>query len=236
VPPDPTKPSVPRRGELLAPYERPLRHVAVAVWREQPVLRRWTAVAVPLVVAGAIGAVAGEPLLWLLAGAGGMLAAFVLAGWGWTIASASWRLRRAWGKKTVLGTVRARRPQAGSEDSDYAHDQFAVTVEDDGWLITWRFRPLAVAERPGDHEVEVPGRPRYAASAVFDIRFDVEDTARAAEQLVVAQEAAAQRERDAATAAHDGIADADRRAALALEARSTAAALQRATGQRPRRD
>jgi hypothetical protein len=225
-----------RRSELLAPYQRPLRHVAGTAWRRQPVLRRWTALTVTLVAVGTVGAIAGQPLLWLLAGAGAMFGAITLAGWAWTIADATWRLRRAWSRHTELRTVLARRPQAGSEDPDLAHDLFAVTVEEEGWLVTWRFRPLAISDHPGDEEIEVPGRPRYAASPVSDMRFDPRDAARAAEQLVDAQERAAQREEAAAAAAHGGIADAEQRAELAAEARSTAAALQRATGQRSRRD
>ncbi|MCW2982796.1 MAG: hypothetical protein JWR63_366 [Conexibacter sp.] len=220
---------VPRRAELVAPYQRPLRHVAGAAWRTQPTLRRWTAVAVPCVAVGTIGAVAGQPLLWLLAGAGGMLAAFVLAGWAWTISTASWRLRRSWSRRSELGTVRERRPHAGARDPEIAHDEFAVTAEDEGHLVTWRFRPLAISARPRDGELEIPGRPRYAASPVGDEPFDVEDAARAAEQLVLAQDRAAAREEAAVTAACDG-------AERQIEARSTAAALQRTTGQRSRRD
>lgn len=234
--PEPKHLSVPRRATLMAPYERPLPYVARAAWRASPQLRRWTLVTVPLVAAGTIGAVAGEPLLWLLAGTGAMFGAFVLVGWAATIGSTVWRLRRGWGRRSELGTVRAKRPQAGSEDPDVAHDQFAVTVDEGGWLVTWRFRPLPVDEQPAVEEVEVPGRPRWAASPIANIRFDARDAARAAEQLVTAQEAAAEREEAAAAAAHGGIADADRRAELAAEARSTAAALQRATGQRSRRD
>jgi hypothetical protein len=227
--PEPEKLPVPRRAELVAPYQRPLRHVAGAAWRTQPLLRRWTAVAVALGAVGVVGAAAGQPLLWLLAGAGGMLAGFVLAGWAWTITTASLRLRRAWSRRTELGTVRARRPHAGARDPDLAHDEFAVTAEDEGHLVTWRFRPLAISARPHQHEIEVPGRPRYAASPVADEPFDAEDAARAAEQLVVAQDRAAELEEAAAGAACDG-------AERALEVRSTAAALQRATGQRSRRD
>lgn len=227
--------TVPRRATLMAPYERPFRFVARAAWRRSPQLRRWTPVTVLLVTAATLGAIAGQPLLWLLAGAGGMLGAFVLAGWAATIGSTAWHLRRTWGQRSELGTIRARRPQAGSEDPDLAHDQFAVAVDEGGWLVTWRFRPLPVDAQPGLEEVEVPGRPRWAASPIADIRFDARDAARAAEQLVEAQAAAAEREEAAATAAHGGIADAAHRAELADEARSTAAALQRATGQRPRR-
>jgi hypothetical protein len=227
--PEPEKLPVPRRPELAAPYQRPLRHVASAAWRTQPLLRRWTAVAVALGGVGIAGAATGQPLLWLLAGAGGMLAAFVLAGWAWTITSASLRLRRAWARKSELRAVRERRPHAGARDPDLAHEEFAVTAEDEGRLVTWRFRPLAISAHPGDGELEVPGRPRYAASPIADEPFDAEDAARAAEQLVLAQDRAAELEEAAADAARDG-------AERAIETRSTAAALQRATGQRSRRD
>ncbi|HWI71601.1 MAG TPA: hypothetical protein VNT55_06580, partial [Baekduia sp.] len=127
--PEPEKLPVPRRAELVAPYQRPLRHVAAAAWRTQPMLRRWTTVAIGLGAVGTVGAIAGQPLLWLLAGAGGMLAGFVLAGWAWTIASTSIRLRRVWSRRTELGTVRERRPHAGARDPEVAHDEFAVTAE-----------------------------------------------------------------------------------------------------------
>jgi hypothetical protein len=160
----------------------------------------------------------------------------VAVAWLFAILREGLRLQRSWRQPSELGRVRSYRPQAGAEDPDMAHDEFAVTVEDDGRLLTWRFRPLLISEHPDEREMEIPGRPRYAASAVDDVPFDIHDTARAAEQLVVAQEQAAQREAAAAMVAHAVNGDAASRAELAAEARSTAAALQRATGQRSRRD
>jgi hypothetical protein len=223
------------RRELMAPYRRPYRHVLAETWRGQRDLRRLTVIGAACFVVGAAGVAAGVPWLGLLAGLGATMAWLVPLAWLGAIGRAAWRLTRSWRRRSELGTVRARRPQAGGEDPDVAHDEFAVTVEDDGWLLTWRFRPLHVGEQPAAEEIEVPGRPRYGARVVADRRFDARDTARAAEQLVAAQDRAEQREVAAAAAARDAIADAARRAELALEARSTAAALQRSTGQRSRR-
>jgi hypothetical protein len=228
--------AVPARRDLMRPYERPVRHVLGATWRRRRDLQGWTALIVGLWVVGGGGVAAGQPLLGLLAGTASLLAFFVIVAWLFAGARESWRLTRAWAQKSELRTVRERRPQAGEIDPDVAHDEFAVTVEDDGWLLTWRLRPLAIAEQPGVDEIEVPGRPRYAASAISDQRFDVLDAAVAAEQLVAAQERAAALERDAIATARSALADAERRAELAVEARSTAAALQRPTGQRSRRD
>jgi hypothetical protein len=225
----------PRRQELEAPYRRPFRLVAAGTWRARPRLRRDTYGALTVIVAGAIGAVTVSPVLWILAGAGAMIGAFALVGWTAAILRESWRLRRAWGRKSELRSVLHARPHAGSEDPELVHDLFAVTAEDDGWLLTWRFRPLAVHALPEDDEVEVAGRPRHAARAVSERRFDPRDAALAAEQLVAAQEDAAAREARAAAEAHGGVTDADERAALTIEARTTAAALRRATGQDARR-
>jgi hypothetical protein len=105
-------------------------------------------------------------------------------------------------------------------------------VQDDGRLVTWRFRPLLISEQPGDDEIEIPGRPRYAVSPIDDAPYDTQDTVRASEQLVLAQAEAAKREAASAAAARAAI-DADaEHAQLEAEARSTAAALRRATGQR----
>jgi hypothetical protein len=147
-----------------------------------------------------------------------------------------WRLHRSWGRRSELASVLARRPQAGEEDPDLAHDLFAVTVEDDGHFLTWRFRPLAIDEQPTIDEVEVPGRPRHGARAIEDRIFAAEDAAIAAEQLVAAQDRAAEREVNAARAARRVVEAADLSADLAVEARSTAEALRHLTGQRSRRD
>ncbi|MCW3001916.1 MAG: hypothetical protein JWQ20_1214 [Conexibacter sp.] len=224
------------RRELMAPYERPYRHALKETWRHQPELRRASALAVALWLAGSAGIGAGAELLGLLAGLGAMIGTVVVLAWLVAILRTAWRLTRSWRQPTELATVRAHRPQAGTEDPDGAHAEFAVTVGEDGQLVTWQFRPLLISEHPAELEVEVPGRPRYGASPVDDAPFDVHDTVRAAEQLVIAQDRAAQREAAAAIAAHAAMDEAVAHADLAAEARSTAAALQRATGQRSPRD
>ena len=220
------------RHMLMAPYEHPYRYALVQTWRHQRELRNATALAVALGVAGAIGAGAGVELLGLLAGVGSMLGCVVVLLWLVAIVRTGWRLTRSWRQETELAVVRARRPHAGSEDPDVAHDEFAVTAEGDGRLLTWRFRPLLISDHPGELELEVAGRPRYAASIVDETPFDVHDTVRAAEQLVSAQAEAARREAASAAAARATLEQARDDAELATEAMSTAAALQRATGQR----
>jgi hypothetical protein len=226
----------PRRDALEAPYHHPFRESAGANWRTQPGLRRQATLSGVLVVGGGIGAVALSPILLLTVAVGAMLGLLVLLVIGWWSLRDGLALIRRTRQKSELRSVLQARPHAGEQDADFAHELFAVSAEDDGWLYTWRFRPLRLREQPSDDEVEVPGRPRYAAKVVTEARFDVHDAARAAEQLVLAQDAAAAREAAAAGAAYHGIEDAATRAELAQEARSTAAALQRATGQRRRRD
>jgi hypothetical protein len=221
----------PRRDALERPYQHPFRHSAGAAWRAQPTLRSWTFLSGVLVVGGGIGAVAVSPLLLLTVAAGAMLLLFALGALTWTTVGDGLGLVRRARQKSELRSVLQARPHAGAQDPGVAHELFAVTAQDDGWLCTWRFRPLHLHEPPGDDEVEVPGRPRYAAKVVTESRFDAHDAARAAEQLVLAQDAAAAREAAAAGTAYDGIEDASERADLAIEARTTAAALQRATGQ-----
>ena len=128
--------------------------------------------------------------------------------------------------------VRARRPQAGAEDPELVHDEYAVAVGDDGRLVTWRFRPLPVREHPGRDEIEIPGRPRYAASPVDDVPFDGRDTVRASDQLVLAQDRAAEREADAVAIVRAALAAEAAHAELVAETLGTAAALRRTTGQR----
>jgi hypothetical protein len=224
------------RRELMAPYEHPYRYAAVETWRCRRDLRRATALAVVLWLGGAVGVAVGEELLGLIVGLGWTMGAVIVVLWLVAILRAGWRLTRGWNQKSELATVRARRPQAGSEDPDLAHDEFAVTVEEDGRLVAWRFRPLFVAERPAAFEIEVPGRPRYAASRCDATSFDVHDTVRASEQLVMAQTEAAECEAASAGAAHEALDAEHAYAELAAEARTTAAALQRTTGQRSRRD
>jgi len=220
----------------MKPYDHPWRLSAAATWRIQPTLRLDTKIAAGLVVFGGATAIVTGPFGLLVAMAGVTLALWVAVILGLaTVRNTLWLLR-SWRRPSDLAAVRARRPHAGEADPELAHDEFAVSVEEDGWLVTWRFRPLAIHENPTKDEVEVPGRPCYAAQAVDDRAFDAADVSRAAEQLVAAQERAADRERAAAQTAHSVVADAARRAELLAETRSTAAALQRATGQRSRRD
>ncbi|MCW2995104.1 MAG: hypothetical protein JWQ18_2599, partial [Conexibacter sp.] len=174
---------VPTRRELMKPYNHPYRLAARATWRMQPELRREVKIASGLVVVGA-GVTAATALGLLLLGVGALLAAWSVV----ILALATTRnavgLIRFWRAKSELRTIRERRPHAGEADPELAHDEFAVMVEDEGWLVTWRFRPLAFGARPGVGEIEVPGRPCYAAQPVDDRRFDAADVAVAAEQLV----------------------------------------------------
>ncbi|QEC48493.1 hypothetical protein FSW04_13570 [Baekduia soli] len=223
------------RGELMVPYERPYRYVLARTWRGRPQLRRLTALTVVLLAGGGAGVAAGQPLLGLVLGLGAMFAAAVAAAWLVAVAQGGRAMTRSWRHPHELASVRAHRPQAGTEDCDVAHVEYAVSVQDDGHLVTWCFRPLEVSEGPRVHEVEIPGRPRYAATPVEETPFAARDTVRAAEQLVEAQARAADLEAAAAREAHAAIDAARADAELAAEARSTAAALQRSTGQRSRR-
>jgi hypothetical protein len=224
---------VPASSDLIASYERPFRRAVVVTWRGHQSLRVYTGLSVALGVGGAVGALALSPLLWLVAATGVLFGVGTAIGWLGALARTGWRgragRRPGRGRPAELAAVRANRPQARSEDLRLGHDQFAVTVEEDGWLLTWRFRLLAVDGRPDVEEIEIPGRPRFAASPIEDARFDVRDAAVATEQLLRAQGRAAQREAAAAGATQAGIEDASE---FAIEARSTAAALRAATGQR----
>jgi hypothetical protein len=133
------------------------------------------------------------------------------------------RLGRAWDEHSELGDVRARRPHAPERDRELAHDEYAVTVEDDGRLFVWRFSPLAVTRPVPDGHVPVPGRPRYAATVV-EQRDLSPDPARAAERLADTQEHAARLEEQARARASE-------RHELQTETSSTAAALRHLTGQ-----
>ncbi|MDA0162944.1 hypothetical protein OM076_21915 [Solirubrobacter ginsenosidimutans] len=221
-----------RRRELMVPYEQPYRHVLGTTWRHQRDLRLATTLAGLLWLAGATGVALGVEELGIGAGLGAFLGSIAILLWLAAIARTSWRMTRSWDRSSELGEVRACRPQAGSEDLELAHDEFAVTVEDDGHLVTWRFRPLSISEHPAEDETEIPGRPRYAASPVGETTFDPLDTAQAAEQLVAAQTRAAERESASAAAAHATLAADSDLAALVAETRATAAALREATGQR----
>jgi hypothetical protein len=226
---------VQERAELMAPYRHPARYCGREVWRHVREVRYGVVLGGVSTVAGGVGFVAGSILLGLLLVVGVLVLLYMGGAWAYLTARETIKLLRAWRQRSVLRDVLEKRPHAGSEDPDLVHDLFAVTVEDDGWLYTWRYRPLAWDEHPGLEQVEVPGRPRYEAEVILERRFDARDAARAAEQLVEAQEGAARREALAAAQAAHVV----ERAALsehdAEEARTTAAALQRSTGQRSRR-
>jgi hypothetical protein len=233
--PDHPPDRVPRRQELEAPYRHPFRLAGGHAWRTIPTLRSETLVATALIVGGGIGAAAIDVILLLTVAVGLLLAVFVALTWSFFTVSGGLMLTRAWREESDLRDALERRPHAGAEDPDLVHDRFAVTVEDEGWLCTWRMRPLRFDEQSGEDEIEVLGRPRHAASVAAQSPFDVADAARAAEQLVAAQDDAAAREAAAADAARRGAVDAENRATLSEEARSTAAALRHAAGQRPPR-
>src|SRR3954453_11179767 len=220
------------RDELMAPYAHPYRHALAEAWRSERELRRATLWIVGSGLVGAAGYSAGITLMGLLAGLLAVLWPVLLVLWVVVTGREGYRLIRSWGRRTELGDVRARRPQAGTEDPVVAHDEFAVSVEDDGCLVTWRFRPLLVSEDPTDDETEVPGRPRYAALPIDEQPLDPDDVVHASEQLVAAQSQAARREAARAAAAQLTFDDDDERARLATETQTTVAALQRVTGQR----
>jgi hypothetical protein len=226
---------VPQRAELMAPYRHPWRSCAQTVWSDSRGLRAGVALGGGCTVAGVVGVVTGPQLWGLLAVVGVLVLGYMAFLLAWLTAAAALPLVRAWRQGSMLRDVLEKRPHAGSEDPDLAHDLFAVSVQDDGWLYTWRYRPLAWDEQPGLEDVEVPGRPRYAAEVVDERRFDARDAAIAAEQLVAAQDGAAKREAWAAAEAAAIAERADLDADELEEARSTAAALQRSTGQRSRR-
>ncbi len=183
--------------------------------------------------AGAAGVAAGEELLGLLGGLGAMLLTIVVVLWVIAIVRTGFRMLAGWRRETELAAVRAHRPQAGTEDPDLLHDEFAVVVSEDGHLVTWRFRAAArlrAARRPGDRGLRPA--PLRGLARRGDRRSTSHDTVLASEQLVMAQTAAAERESAAAEAAHAALEADHENAELAAEARTTAAALRRATGQR----
>src|SRR5690349_13656237 len=132
------------RRELMVPYEHPYRHILRATWHHQGDVRLATALAGVLWLAAATNVLVGGRELALGAGLAAFLGTIALGLWIVAIFRMGWRMTRSWGRTTELGEVRAHRPQASSEDPDLAHDEFAVTVEDGGHLVTWRFRPLLI--------------------------------------------------------------------------------------------
>ena len=95
-----------------------------------------------------------------------------------------------------LARVRERRPHRGDADAVVAHAEYAVSVEDDGTLVTWAFEPLHAGDEWDEDTVLITGIPRYEARRVLSVGSDPTDRARASEQLVVAQEHAATLEAD----------------------------------------
>jgi hypothetical protein len=222
------------RAELLRPYEHPYREFVPAVWREART-GRTALIGGAALVGGSVATAATDFDLWAVAGTFAALVAL------WIVLRVTleatvviWRFSRPWDERSELGTVCARRPHAGEADPELVHPEFAVTVEETGQLLVWRFRPLAVMEVAREGEVLVPGRPRYAADVVEERPLDP-DPARAAEALAETQERAAQLEAEAREAARQGRIDAAQRRELEQETSSTAAALQHLTGQRPAR-
>src|SRR5262245_30201097 len=114
------------RRELMVPYEHPYRTASTAAWRHQRELPLATATAAVLWLGAFVAAVAGAPELAAGAALGAVLGTIAIAFWLVVIVRLGWRMTRSWDRRTELGEVRARRPQAGSEDADIAHDEFAV--------------------------------------------------------------------------------------------------------------
>lgn len=223
------------RDALMFPYEHPYRQAVGATWREQRELRLATAAALSLWLGGGVSAAVGAEA-GLIACSIALVATLLVLGWLLPAMKVGWRLARSGSGTSSLGTVRQHRPHAGLKDPAVAHDEFAVTAEDSGHLVTWRFRPLRVTEQPRADEREVPGKPRYAASPAGDEAFDALDVVRASEQLIAAQSAAAALEAAAADAMRLALEQRGVVAERMIETGGTAAALQRATGQRPNSD
>jgi hypothetical protein len=196
------------REELIATYRRPYR-------RRLPRLYALNRVGPALAVAGALALLAGVLEVAAEGAPGGLVALAAVAAvlavlWAlWVTAAGAWVIRartREWRARhdSELARVRAGRPHAGEADRRFAHDEFAVSVEDGGRLVTWRFTPLAAHERPAVGDRLLVGMPRYAAREVASAPHDASDAALAAEQLAAAQEDAAALERAAAEAASTG--------------------------------
>ncbi len=225
--PDPPTP----REALLVPYRRPYRHAVPYAWRMQGVRPRVAAASAFAVATGVATALTDEVAYAVL---GLVVLAFVLAAVGLWVGVATVyvrRLVRQWDRPSELRTVRERRPHAGDADPALLHDEFAVLVHDAGRLQLWRFRPLGFGRRARRGERLVPGIPQHSALLVDERTFDGSDVAVAAEQLADAQREAAEREAQAREAAHTRELDAAHAADLAVEHRSTAAALRHLTGQ-----
>jgi len=224
------------RADLLVPYEHPYRHWLPRIW-EIAHLRRTS-------IAG--GAVAGAcGTAWLVTGGAGwgilavvvaMILLLVTAVWTAGAAAIVARHVRAWDRPGELERVRAGRPHAADRDPTLVHDEYAVTVEETGDLFLWRFETLRVDQPAPRGTVDVPGRPRHAASVIHEWDFDHEDTVRAAEQLADAQAHAAAQERTARDEAERRAAARVARRARDADTAAAAATLRHLTGQAPRSD
>lgn len=216
-------------------YQHPYRSWLPEVWAATR-SRRYAAGGGLALASGAAATLISGDATWVLMGVCIVLfTVWLLAYW---TALGAWHIRRitrAWDSPGELNRVRARRPHAGARDPEFAHDEFAVTVEETGHLFLWRFTPMLSREPGPEEAIIAPGRPTYAAQVIEEREFDPTDASRAAEQLADAQEDAAGLEREAAQRAVDQ----DRLAAgvreLAAERVTTAEALQHITGQRDTR-
>ena len=222
-----------RRTDLIEAYRHPyLRWLPVAWARER--VAQYLGASVGLAAATAAWDLGGEaplPVVTLVV----LLAALTLL-WAAVVTlraalairdrTLHWRPDRS-----ELGAVRRRRPHAAEAAHDVAHDEYAVTVGEAGALVTWRFRPLLPEEDPVGAELLIRGVPRYAAAQMEVETFDALDAGRAAEQLAVVQQHAAELELAAADRARREIEEAERARELAHETASTARALRGITGQ-----
>jgi hypothetical protein len=223
------------RAELLDGYTRPYRRWLPVALKQHHV-HRWLVADAVLAALWALGALSGMIALEIVAGTLTVLGVLVTAAIATRATTdgveairkrtAEWRTG-----KGELARVRRGRPHAGEADAGVAHDEYAVAVSDDGRLVTYLYTPLMAGERPGPAAVLIPGKPRYEAVEVRADRFDPADAARAAEQLAAAQEHAADLEAAAIERARGELEERDAALDLAVETRSTAAALRRITGQ-----
>lgn len=219
------------RAALERPYREPYRTWVPVGWKKDRV---------PLTTAlGGAAAVAGlgagivdpggfGPLYVVLGILLLVVALFRAAGSAAVTGAAVRRITATWDVDTPLERVRAKRAHAGARDPELLHDEYAVTVEDTGHLLLWRFRALMIGEPAAEGEVLVPGRPQHAATPVEQHPFAHADAARAAEQLADLQERAATLEAAARDAERRALAQAGD---TADDLATTAAALRHLTGQ-----
>ncbi len=223
------------RDDLLDGYERPYRRWLPVGWQVNNVPQLLSAALTLDVatVAAALVLVDGAPGALIALAA--LVTAVALVWTAWTTAVAVQLIRRRTDDWRAAGAelerVRAQRPHAADADPEVAHDEFAVAVDDRGELVTWRFTPLAATAPLPEGATLVRGTPCYAAVVAGTRPFAPADTALAAEQLADAQAQAAEREAAGAEAARDRLLHGAGTAELAAEARSTAEALRRHTGQ-----